>query len=145
MDYHYLSEEEFEVAKGQGEFLEYALVHQLYRYGTRKKDLVEKLKEGKYVIKEIDIHGLMIIAKEHPDIWAVTKSIFLDIPDETMIERVTSRAALSDKEMQNRLQSAIKERQLAKEYCTDIIDATPSQEEVAAHVYALISQYISEE
>ena len=139
VDFCYLTQEEFNDKRDKGEFLEYALIHKTFRYATRKQDVVQKLSEGKNVIKEIDIQGLVSISKEHPDIWEVTRSIFLDINDEVMINRITKRAPLSDEELAKRLESAVMEREMAKKYCTDMIDASGTIEEVTAHVYQIIS------
>lgn len=140
-----MTQEQFDKARDAGEFLEYELIHKMYWYATKKKDIIDKLQAGENIIKEIDIQGIVSIAQEHPDVWEVTKSIFLDISDEIMIERITKRAPLSDTELQHRLQSAIFERELAKKYCTDMIDASGTVEEVAAHVYALIAEYTGKE
>lgn len=144
VDYCYLTQEQFEEKRDKGEFLEYALIHKTFRYATRKKDVVDKLEAGEHVIKEIDIQWLISISQEHSDVREVTRSIFLNIDDEVMIDRITKRAPLSEEELTKRLESAVMERDMAKQYCTDMIDASGSVEEVAAHVYQIISWYISE-
>lgn len=143
IDYHYITQEQFVEMRDAGDFLEYAQLHQMFWYGTRKKEIVEALIKGENIIKEMDVQGLQMIQESHPDVWEVTRSIFIDIPDDVIRERVSSRAPLSEEEMQHRLESAVMERELAKQYCTDIIDGSGSREEVAAYVYNLISEYIS--
>lgn len=145
VDFHHYTNEQFEEAKARGDFLEYALIHKAFWYGTRKKDIIEKLEAGENIIKDIDIQWVISIANEHPDIWERTSSIFLDIPDEEMIKRITLRAAISDEEIKNRLDSAVRERELAQQYCTDIVDASGTREEVFARVYTLIKWYLEKE
>ena len=55
VDYHYITEEDFARAKNLDEFLEYATIHHLFSYGTKKHDIEVGLSEGKTLIKEIDI------------------------------------------------------------------------------------------
>lgn len=143
-DYCYLTQEEFEKERDNGEFLEYALIHQMFRYATRKKDVIEKLQAGINVIKEIDIQWLISIAELHKDIREVTKSIFLNVDNDTMLQRINLRSQLSQDEIDHRLTSAAMERPLAEKYCTEFIDASGTREEVAATVYDLIKGYLSE-
>lgn len=83
--------------------------------------------------------------QDHKDILEVTKSIFLNIDDEIMEERIKHRAPIGEEELARRLESAATERDLAKQYCTDMLDASGEKEEVSAHVYALVAQYIGKE
>ncbi len=52
--YHFITREEFEQKIDEGEFYEYDIHHNNY-YGTSKKILGEKAKEG-LVIKDIDVN-----------------------------------------------------------------------------------------
>jgi dephospho-CoA kinase len=45
----------------------------------------------------------------------------LDIPEELMIKRITSRAPISDEDLKRRLKRANEERELAKKLCNYII------------------------
>ncbi|MDP2670342.1 MAG: hypothetical protein Q8O99_05355 [bacterium] len=51
-------------------------------------------------------------------------TIFLDIPDELMMPRITQRQTISSEELKNRLTSADFERLQAKTHCDHIVDAT---------------------
>jgi guanylate kinase len=57
-------------------------------------------------------------------VWQVTRSIFIDIDDATMRQRIISRAPTAEEEIQKRIVTADMERQLAKEICTDVIDGS---------------------
>ena len=83
--------------------------------------------------------------QEHTDVLEVTKSIFLNVDDEVMKERITRRAPIGEDELTRRLESATIERNLAKQYCTDVIDASGEKEEVSAHVCMLVSEYLGKE
>ncbi len=88
VNYHYYTEEAFQKAVDEGVFLEHVRVYGIHWYGTRKSDIVEALKSGKTIIKEIDMNGLIHISERHPDVWECTKSVFIDIDDETMKQRI---------------------------------------------------------
>ncbi len=56
VDYHFVSMEKFTEMIKNGEFVEYAIVHQNY-YGTSKKALFEVIERGKNPILAIDVQG----------------------------------------------------------------------------------------
>lgn len=142
VDYHYMTNEQFNAAIAAGEFLEYEQNYGLDRYATKKHDIIEKLEAWRCIVKELDIKWLIEIKSHHPDVWEVTKSIFLDIDEETMAQRIHKRGVVSEDELQKRLLTAAWERELAKQYCTDIVDASWSIDEEFARVYAVISRYV---
>lgn len=106
VDYHYMTQEQFQSAASAGEFLEYEQNYGMHWYATGKKEVIEALQEGKVLIKDIDIKGLKEIHDHHPDVWQVTKSIFLDVNEETMIERIHKRGAMADEDLKSRLLTA---------------------------------------
>jgi|GEM_PF-525544 len=145
VDYHYYTDEAFQKAVEEKVFLEHMQVYDIYWYATRKADIIDALVRGEHIIKEIDMNGLIHIAKNHTDVREVTKSIFIDIDDETMKQRIMARAPMTEDELKKRIDEADFERPLAKQYCTDVIDGSGLREEVAAHVYALIAAYVGKE
>ncbi|KUO69825.1 MAG: guanylate kinase [Clostridia bacterium BRH_c25] len=58
VNYFFMEKQEFIKMVEDGEFIEYAKVHDNY-YGTPKKYVMDKLEEGKNVILEIDVQGGM--------------------------------------------------------------------------------------
>ena len=56
VDYFFVTKEEFESDIKNGDFLEYAKVHDNY-YGTSLKPINNALSEGKLVIFDIDVQG----------------------------------------------------------------------------------------
>ena len=87
--YNFVSKEEFEKMIEDGEFYEYDVHHNHY-YGTSKKLLNDKIKEGKIIVKDIDVNGT-----EHLQdlLKADTKvvTIFLRVPKEELEKRLQSR------------------------------------------------------
>src|SRR5579859_1612733 len=56
-DYYFLTEEEFDRKLAAGEFLEWARVHEKYRYGTLKSAVLERLPHANLVMN-IDVQGV---------------------------------------------------------------------------------------
>jgi guanylate kinase len=120
--YDFVSDERFEELKQQHDFIEYALVHQQYYYGTRKSLVQSAFAAGKNVLKQVDIHGWEDIV-EQDDVRQYSRSVFMDVSDETMRERITQRdSTTSEEDIQHRLESARYERLKAEELCDVVID-----------------------
>ena len=93
--YYFISKEEFKQRIEDGEFLEYAQVHNGNYYGTLKQRLVDPIKDGYIVIREFDVQGYMQ-AKERLPRESFT-SMFL-MPDgdlNILVERIQKRAPIS--------------------------------------------------
>lgn len=84
VEYLFVSKEEFEKDIEDGQFLEYAKVHENY-YGTSLKPVKQALAEGKTVIFDIDVQGHEIIREKLNDI---TTSVFITTPN---IQELTNR------------------------------------------------------
>jgi len=56
VDYNFIQEEDFVKRKDEGEFLEWAQVHGNY-YGTSKKYIADKRREGTHVLLDLDVQG----------------------------------------------------------------------------------------
>lgn len=143
VDYYYLTDDEFHEAIDNNEFLEYAQVHEKYLYGTNKQEINKMLQNGRVILKEIDVQWLENIIKNHADMRQKMFSIFLNLSDATMIKRITARTTISEDDLQNRLKSALWERDVAKKYCDIILSWEGSIDEVYQRVDACIIQYLS--
>lgn len=87
--YHFVSTEEFERMIENNELYEYNVHHEHY-YGTSKKVFNDKIKEGKIIVKDIDVNGtenLINLLKN--DMKVVT--IFLRVPKEELERRLKNR------------------------------------------------------
>lgn len=111
--YYFFTKKQFEKAKENGEFLEYALVHNKEFYGLLAETVFTALKKGKIIFREIDIQGFESIQKKIFKNNLV--SIFLLPPNlEVLKERIKSRSPLSDEEVKRRLESANNEIKKSK-------------------------------
>ena len=87
--YHFVSTEEFEKMIQNNELYEYNVHHDHY-YGTSKKIFNEKVKEGKIIVKDIDVNGTEHLADLlRNDMKVVT--IFLRVPKEELERRLKNR------------------------------------------------------
>lgn len=87
--YYFVTTEEFEKMIKNNEFYEYSVHHENY-YGTSKKIIDEKIKNGKIIVKDIEVNGtenLIKILKE--EVKVVT--IFLRVPKEELRTRLKNR------------------------------------------------------
>ncbi len=100
--YNFVTTEEFEQKIKEGEFYEYSVHHEHY-YGTSKKVLNEKIKDGKIIVKDIEVNGTENLIKLlKNDIKIVT--IFLRVPKEELRRRLEHRVEkASIKEIELRL------------------------------------------
>lgn len=102
--YHFYTREQFEEGLKKGKFLEHALVHQSHYYGTLKEPILNGLKEGKTLVREVDIQGFDSIRNLIPKKNLTT--IFITTPTkQELIDRILSRAKMSEKELAHRLES----------------------------------------
>jgi guanylate kinase len=139
LDFHSMTRESFEQDIKAWLFLEHAQVYGWSDYyGTKRSDIIDGLLQWRILIKEIDMQWIQQIAANDHLFYTQSLRIFLDLPEEVMIRRITSRAPISDEELHRRLSTAVEERRLAKQFATKIISAAWSIEEV----YNAVNQYI---
>lgn len=87
--YNFVSKEQFEKMIEDNEFYEYDIHHNHY-YGTSRKVLNEKIKNGKIIVKDIDVNGTQnLIEMLKEDTKIIT--IFLRVPKEELRRRLEAR------------------------------------------------------
>ena len=103
VDYFFVTKEEFEVDIENGDFLEYAKVHDNY-YGTSLKPINSALNEGKLVNFDIDVQGHEIVRSKLDDI---VTSVFITTPSLEVLEtRLNSRNTDSLDIIEKRIKNA---------------------------------------
>ena len=108
-EYFFISREDFEHRRSEGEFLEHATVHGNL-YGTSRSQLAHITESGRDVILEIDVQGANQILEKVGDVV----SIFILPPSfPVLASRLTMRATESSGELNLRLRNAFIE---VKEY-----------------------------
>ena len=100
--YNFITTEEFEQKIKNGEFYEYSVHHEHY-YGTSKVILNEKIKEGKTIVKDIEVNGTKNLLDLLKDEMKIV-TIFLRVPKEELRTRLINRVEKANlKEIELRL------------------------------------------
>lgn len=112
VDYHFLTQEEFDSRRQGGEFLECFEVFG-YWYGTLIEEVTPGLEAGKWVVLEIDVKGALAVLGHFPD--AIT--IFIAPGSlEELERRLRGRGTESEESIQRRLEQARDELAVADRY-----------------------------
>lgn len=100
--YNFITTSEFEQKIKEGEFYEYSVHHEHY-YGTSKKILDEKIREGKIIVKDIEVNGTKNLLDLMQDKVKIV-TIFLRVPKEELRNRLVNRIEKANlKEIELRL------------------------------------------
>jgi guanylate kinase len=108
-DYHFVDEPEFIRMQEAGELLEWAVVHGR-RYGTPKKEVEQRLKEGLVVVLDIDVKGAGQVRQALP---AAVLVFVLPPSAEELRRRLASRDTEPPEERRVRLETARQELRTA--------------------------------
>ena len=113
VDYFFVTKEEFEKDINNGDFLEYAKVHDNY-YGTSLKPINKALDESKLVIFDIDVQGHEIVRTK---LSSITTSVFITTPSLEVLEsRLNSRNTDSIEIIEKRIKNAKGEVEYFQDY-----------------------------
>lgn len=131
--YDFVSDDEFDRMIEGGEFLEWARVHNAYRYGTPKKAVERELDAGHSVLLEIDLQGARNVREAMPE--ALT--IFLAPPNwDELVSRLIGRGTEEAAEQQRRLETAKVELAAQGEFDHVVVNTDVAQ--AAREVVALM-------
>lgn len=103
VNYFFVSDEEFDRLVERGEMLEWAKVHNAFRYGTPRRPVDDNLAEGNSVLLEIDIQGARQVKAAMPQ--AVLVFLLPPTWDE-LVRRLIGRGTEGPAEQQRRLETA---------------------------------------
>ena len=105
VDYHFVSEDEFQQMIADDQFLEHACVFD-HSYGTARASVESMLNNGKHVILEIDWQGARQVKQKKPD----TVCIYILPPSREVLEqRLIDRATDDRKTIESRMMQADRE------------------------------------
>jgi guanylate kinase len=112
VDYHFLSEEEFERRVGAGDFVEHAR-YAGNRYGTLRSELERRTREGVPVVLEIEVQGARQVREALPD----AVQVFIAPPSlDSLRARLVGRGTDDDAEVERRLRTAEEELRAQGEF-----------------------------
>jgi len=105
VDYHFVSEDEFQQMIADDQFLEHARVFD-HSYGTARASVEAMLNKDKHVILEIDWQGARQVKQKKPD----TVCIYILSPSREVLEqRLIDRATDDRKTIESRMMQADRE------------------------------------
>ena len=110
VDYHFVTDHEFDRLIADGELLEWADVFGK-RYGTPRGWVLEQLRRGRLVILEIDVEGARQVKAKVPEAFAL---FVLPPSEETLLQRLRDRKRESEEAIQKRFAEAKREIATAK-------------------------------
>jgi guanylate kinase len=102
VNYHFVTEEEFERMRASGGFLEWAVVHG-YLYGTARSVVEQELSEGHDIVLEVDVQGAEAVRAAFDSVV----SVFILPPSfEVLRARLSARMTERQEELELRLANA---------------------------------------
>jgi guanylate kinase len=102
VDYHFLTDAEFDRRVLEGDFLEHA-AYSGRRYGTLRSELERRLADGASVVLEIEVQGARQVKEKMPE----AKRIFIAPPSEEALRtRLVGRGTDDDEQRERRLATA---------------------------------------
>lgn len=110
VDYHFVTDAEFDAMVARGAFLEWANVFGM-RYGTPRDWVDEQLARGRLVILEIDVEGAVNVKHHKPDAYAV---FVLPPSEEVLLDRLRARKREPEEVIQRRFAEARHEIERAR-------------------------------
>ncbi|WP_430592937.1 guanylate kinase [Humidisolicoccus flavus] len=129
--YQFVTDAQFDAMVEAEEFLEWATVHNAYRYGTPRTSVERTLQDGHSVLLEIDLQGARQIKERMPGALL----IFLAPPSwNELVRRLIGRGTEAPAEQQRRLETAKVELAAKDEFDAVVINhdvATAAREVVA--------------
>lgn len=134
-DYIFVSEDEFSRRIENGDFVEWAIVHDHY-YGTPKESIERMLAEGRTVLLDIDVQGGLELKRHYKDRAFL---IFIMPPNlQALEQRLRNRNTESEEEVSRRLAAVPREIEYAAQY--DKIVVNENLEETVSRVMELIDK-----
>lgn len=113
VSYYFVDDPEFDRMIAAGEFLEWARVHNAYRYGTPRAPIERALSLGQGVLLEIDLQGARQVRAAFPE----ARLVFLLPPTwDELVRRLTIRGTEDEAERERRLATARTELAAQEEF-----------------------------
>jgi guanylate kinase len=131
-DYHFLTPEEFDQRKGEGDFLEFA-TYSGNRYGTLRSEVERRLEAGHSVVLEIEVQGAQQVRAAELE----SVQIFIAPPNPAVLrERLSGRGTDSQEAIDERLKVA--EQELAAQGDFDHRVVNDEVSRAAAELVAIV-------
>jgi guanylate kinase len=128
--YFFVDDAEFDRMIADGELLEWATVHNAYRYGTPRGPIQKVLEAGRTALLEIDLQGARQVRAADP---AATLVFLLPPSWDELVQRLVGRGTEGEEERARRLRTARVELASQREFDFRVVndDVARAAEEVA--------------
>lgn len=138
VDYHFLTQEQFEIQIEQDAFLEWAKYGN-HLYGTPKSEVSASQQEGKDTILEIEVNGALQVSQK--DLSPARCILIFLIPStfERLKKRLRKRNTESKKQLANRLETAKVELRRIEHYDYCVINADNEIERTVRQIQSIIA------
>ena len=146
-DYYFLTKEEFEEKKEDGEFIEWEEVYEGQYYGTLKSEVDRIWAEGNHAIFDIDVKGATAIKSLYGD---QCLAVFVRPPSlEILIERLKGRKTESAASLAKRIERVKREMTFENTFdvvlVNDLLDVAKKEAEYLTENFLLGMPFIFEE
>jgi guanylate kinase len=136
VDYHFLTEEQFQERRDAGDFLEFA-TYSGNHYGTLNSELDRCLDRGRSVVLEIEVQGATQVRAARSD----SVQIFIAPPDPAVLrERLRGRGTDSAEAIDRRLKTA--EQELAQQDDFNHLIVNDDLDKAAAELESIVRDSI---
>ena len=137
VDYHYLTQEEFQRLVDNDEFVEYKIYGGSGKsYGTLKSEVMENLDNGKDVILDVEVQGALDIIEKYPD----AVSIWVLPPDySSLSDRLYKRERDTAEEIERRLAIAKEEIEHFHRYDYIVVNEDGKAAEAAKTIMNIVT------
>jgi guanylate kinase len=134
--YYFLTESEYDTLLEKEQFLEHAVVHNLYRYGIPLHGIRDGLRRGQDVILAPDVQGASTVRWKLPN--AIT--IFLrPLSLDELVPRLAARGTERPEERRIRLGTAEREMQRMSEYDYVIVNQRDRLDQAVGDLKAIVT------
>lgn len=117
--YFFVDDETFDRMLAADELLEWATVHNRFRYGTPRRPVIEASRRGEAMLLEIDLQGARQVRASMPE----ARLVFLAPPSwSELVHRLVGRGTEDDEERTRRLETAKVELAAAGEFDEVIVN-----------------------
>lgn len=117
--YYFVDDETFDRMLARDELLEWATVHNKFRYGTPRRPVLEAAERGEHMLLEIDLQGARQVRASMPD----ARLVFLTPPSwDELVHRLIGRGTEDEEEQARRLETAKVELASSDEFDAIIVN-----------------------
>jgi len=132
VDYHFLSEQDFQAMIEADEFVEWAEVHG-HLYGTSRKAVERALDDGLFLILDVDVQGAMQMRQHIPDAVLV---FVLPPGADALVERLRDRGTEGEDTLARRIENARGELEQASKF--DYVVVNENLEQAIDEVWSIV-------